>query len=378
MKVEKRVLLGSKKIRQKSSNKRTNKIKLKNYINKNIRNKVLAKENNHKFLLKKFFLFIIAPIIVIISLSFIYIKYKRTKMHNIPIAFSLNKKYAYPLIVSLTSILYNSGPNTFYTFYLLLAPDSEEHLIKKILDLREKYTNCKIQLIHMGNKYHKYKSHGYNTPTVYYRLELSNIINNTDKIIYLDVDTMTHKDLTEFYNIDIGNYYYMGAPALDLTRFEFHGTRNYINSGVILINLKKLREVNAPLLFYNYYKKYGTKKIDEYLINAVFYDKVSFLPLIYGIPDFGVDHMVINSSYFVKRFKGLVNFTESEMELASKNRAITHGCYTITKWWKMDYHRMTNVGKQWLFYASKSNAFDDICSIYNQFESYCNRLKNEK
>ena len=119
-------------------------------------------------------------------------------MHNIPIAFSVNKKYAYPLIVSLTSILYNSGPNTFYTFYLLLAPDLEGHLIKKILDLREKYTNCKIELIHMGNKYHKYKSHGYNTPTVYYRLELSNIINNTDKIIYLDVDTMTHEDLTDF------------------------------------------------------------------------------------------------------------------------------------------------------------------------------------
>ena len=139
----------------------------------------------------------------------------------------------------------------------------------------------------MGNKYLKYESGVYNSPAVYYRLELSNVINNVDKIIYLDVDTMTHKDLTEFYNIDMGKYYYMGAPALDLTSFEFNGTRNFINSGVILINLKKLTEVNATFLFYDYYKKYGTKKFDEYLINGVFYDKISFLPLIYGIPDFG-------------------------------------------------------------------------------------------
>ena len=33
---------------------------------------------------------------------------------------------------------------------------------------------------------------------------------------------------------------------------EFNGTRNFISSGVLLINLKKLREVNAPILFENY------------------------------------------------------------------------------------------------------------------------------
>ena len=88
--------------------------------------------------------------------------------------------------------------------------------------------------------------------------------------------------------------------------------------------------------------------------------------------------MVKTSSHFFKSFKGLINFTKADIEFASKNRVITHCCYTHKKWWKMDYHKMTNVGKLWLFFASKSNVFDDICRIYNQFESYCNRLKNEK
>ena len=50
MKVEKKVLLDSKKIKQSSSNKRAKKIKLKRYLNKNIRNKALAKKNKPKFL----------------------------------------------------------------------------------------------------------------------------------------------------------------------------------------------------------------------------------------------------------------------------------------------------------------------------------------
>ena len=106
MNKEKQVLLDSKKFKQKTSIKKSNKIKLKDYINKKIKSKALIKGNNPKFL-KQLFLFIITPIIAIISLSFIFIKFKRNKKHNIPIAFSLNKKYLYPLIVSLTSILYN-------------------------------------------------------------------------------------------------------------------------------------------------------------------------------------------------------------------------------------------------------------------------------
>ena len=54
----------------------------------------------------------------------------------------------------------------------------------------------------------------------------------------------------------------------------------------MLINLKLLRSVKASLLFSKYYYTYGTQKVDEYLINIIFYNKISFLPFEYGIPDF--------------------------------------------------------------------------------------------
>ena len=63
------------------------------------------------------------------------------------------------------------------------------------------------------------------------------------------------------------------------------------------------------------------------------------------------------------------------MEYTHENRVITHNCYERNKWWKRSYLQLTDVGRQWLFYASKSNVFDDICKEYYQFEEHCERIK---
>ena len=199
-----------------------------------------------------------------------------------------------------------------------------------------------------------------------------------DKIIYLDADIIVHKNLTDLYNLDMGNYYYLGFPGNDLVKFEFNGTRNFINSGCMLVNLKKLREVNASMLFQDFYKKHGTEKYDEYILNGLFYNKISFLPLIYGIPDFGFTCPLTSSpKYFLSRYNNYINYTVEDMEYASKNRIITHGWYELKKFWDYNYDRLTDIGKQWLFYASKSNVFDEICQKYNQFEPQCLKTKNE-
>jgi len=300
------------------------------------------------------------------------------KTNQIPIASSINNNYVYPIIVSITSILYNSSPNNFFTFYILLAPDVQEENLKKISGLKDKYSNCKFVFIHVENKYGKFFTGYYRSPTIYYRLELSNLITDVNKIIYLDVDTITHKDLNQFYNLDMGKYYYLGFPGHDLVHFEINGTRNFINSGCMLVNLEKLRECNAPKLFFDFYEKFGTKKYDEYVINSVFYNKIAFLPLIYGIPDFGFTNPSTSTpEVFLKKFNNYINYTVEEMEYASKNRVITHGCYEMVKWWEKKYDNLTSIGKQWLFYASKSNVFDEICQRYKQFEQQCQQLKNE-
>jgi len=371
---------------------RINKMNIKNrkdtkiiYKNKKIRR--IIKDLNPKNYLSKKFLIIITTLIFIFFIL-LYILLKKFKSNTniiinqttqIPIAFSFNNVYVYPIIVSITSILFNSAHDTFFTFYLLLAPDVQEENVKKISGLKDKYSNCKFVFIHVDNQFKNFFTGYYKSPTIYYRLELSNLITDADKIIYLDVDTITHKDLKQFYNLDMGKYYYLGFPGHDLVNFEINGTRNFINSGCMLVNLKKLRESNAPKLFQDFYQQFGTKKYDEYIINSVFYNKISFLPLIYGIPDFGFKNPSTSTpEIFLNKFQNYINYTVEDMEYASKNRVITHGCYEIKKWWDYNYDKLTDIGKQWLFYASKSHVFDEICQKYNQFELQCQKLKTEK
>jgi lipopolysaccharide biosynthesis glycosyltransferase len=187
---------------------------------------------------------------------------------------------------------------------------------------------------------------------------------------------MVHNDLTSFYKLEMGDKYYMGFPAHEISYMEINGTRNYINSGVMLVNLKLLRGIKASLLFDKYYYTYGTKKVDEYLINVIFYNKISFLPLEYGIPDFEKGTYIANSSAsFWKSLNGYSNCTEKEMISASKNRIITHGSYRTDKWWTRSYDSLSEIGKKWIYYASKSNVFNEICNTYIQYQNICTKLK---
>ena len=178
------------------------------------------------------------------------------------------------------------------------------------------------------------------------------------------------------FNLEMKDYYYMGIPNLEIGFMEINGTRNFIGAGVMLINLKELKKKKASILFEEYYKAFGTKKNDEYLINVVFYNKIGFLPLKFGLPDF--DNKGFSVENFYKRFNGRLNITLNKFIEGAKNTSITHNNYISKKWWAKKYTNLTNIGKKWIFYASKSNVYFDICEKYTQFKDICNLNKKNK
>ena len=103
---ESNILLKENNIKQKSGGKKSKKSKLKKSSLKILKN-LNSKKNVSKIykiiIITTFVLFFLIAIFL-----FIFLKSKKKEMNNIPIAFSLNEKYVYPLIVVLTSILYNS------------------------------------------------------------------------------------------------------------------------------------------------------------------------------------------------------------------------------------------------------------------------------
>ena len=79
----------------------------------------------------------------------------------------------------------------------------------------------------------------YCTPYTLLRLLIDEIPNIPDKILYLDIDMMIGDDISKLYNIDIDGYEYAAVR-------EKYGSKiirpDYINAGMLLLNMKKIRE----------------------------------------------------------------------------------------------------------------------------------------
>lgn len=80
------------------------------------------------------------------------------------------------------------------------------------------------------------------TPYILVRLFSDKIEQIPDKILYLDSDIVVYKNIEPLYNMKIDKYDY--AACIDEIGKTFI-SKDYVNSGVLLMNMKKLREENA-------------------------------------------------------------------------------------------------------------------------------------
>jgi len=261
-------------------------------------NKEKIKTNNHNYILikelNKFFKIYIQIkikyfilIIFFSSIIFNYI-YKYKDRNYINIAMSLNNNYTYPIMVSITSILLNSNKNTFIQFHILIGNDVEIENQNKILSLKHINNNSDFSFYNVGNTFNGW-IHGKKKITVagFYRSIIGELIKNVDRIIYLDGDTLIYGDLYEMYQLNMDNLYFRGIREILPENYKpVINPSRYICDGVMLMNLKLIREDHVFDTFRNYYLKFYNKNIyfgDQHIINVLFREKINFLPPKFGI-----------------------------------------------------------------------------------------------
>ena len=79
----------------------------------------------------------------------------------------------------------------------------------------------------------------YCTPYTLLRLLADLVPGIPDKILYLDIDMMAGDDISELYNIDITDYEY---AAVREKYGRWFIRPDYINAGMLLLNMKKIKE----------------------------------------------------------------------------------------------------------------------------------------
>lgn len=212
---------------------------------------------------------------------------------EIPIFFTIDNAYAPFLAVALTSAIENSSEENSYRAIVLHQGVSDEN-IAKISSLAK--PNFKIDFIEMKSGLEAITDRmsnrlrcDYFTLTIYFRLFIPRMFPEYDKGIYIDSDVVVPHDLAELYNTDIGDNF-IGAcndmsivdtPPLVSYVENAVGIKmsEYINSGVLLMNLKKLREVNLDKRFLELLNEYHFDCIapDQDYLNAMCNGKIHYL-----------------------------------------------------------------------------------------------------
>ena len=279
----------------------------------------------------------------------------------ISITMALDDRYLYPTLVSMTSILETRNKTTKYDFYIMHPHAFQLSNKKKLLSFNEKYKySTTVNLIDMQTRFIKAKKDRHIKTPAYYRLSLSTLLPFIDRIIWLDGDTITFKDLKEMYDLDMDNLNYRGF--LDIPNQLDHITKendHNICSGVLLINLKNLRKENMVDKYERFIEKYNKKlrKHDQTVINCISFDKIGVLEAKYGIFNYR-NKKILRRKQRILGSRSKYQYSWKEILEAYENPTILH---CVKKVWKKLRHYKSGV---WWDFAMKCDYFEEICKKY--------------
>ena len=196
------------------------------------------------------------------------------QLNYIPVGLALNDYYTPLAYTCMTSVLYSKNINSYISFYIIISKNFTQKNIDFIKSLYNQYDFFNITFFIMDNRYDKAFTSRYISKEAYYRCSFGELIPNLNKIVYLDADVIVFKDLNNLYNTNFNDKMILGLP--------FSKDNNYyiINSGILLLNLKKMREINMEKKTLNILIKKGQKYDfhDQAIMNIYFKEYIGEYP----------------------------------------------------------------------------------------------------
>lgn len=214
----------------------------------------------------------------------------QTKKEIIPIFFATDDNYFPYLAVALKSLIQNANKKYTYNIYVLNNGIKEEYK-QILLDYANEIFNIKFEDVNerLSLVSNALDTRDYYSKTTYYRFFIQKMFPEYDKALYLDADIIVKGDISEFYNIDIGENF-IGAIEEQIVASvkeyrEYSKTvlgldyKKYFNAGILIMNLKKFREYDIEKVFTSMIATYRFDTIaqDQDYLNFILKDKVYYV-----------------------------------------------------------------------------------------------------
>lgn len=208
-------------------------------------------------------------------------KTDKSNSRTTPIALGFTPGYLTPAATCILSILKQATTRDYFHFICLLTEDLPSEMQDTLVKLggdksRFSFLNCKLQGTYVDEVH---------TVAASYRLLLPNLLPEYDKVLYVDCDIISRNNLADLYHtIDLRDSYLAGVCTAILD-FQERYIRSigcqpgkYINSGLLLMNLAKLRKDHMVEKFLEAAKVKGLQFPDQDALNQVCKGKIINLP----------------------------------------------------------------------------------------------------
>ncbi len=213
----------------------------------------------------------------------------------IPIFFTIDDGYAPYLHVALISLIENAAKDRKYKIIVVYQELNEENrnnlsaLVKDHPNFEMEFKYMKQSLDMITDRIENRLRSDYFTMTIYFRIFIPDMYPEYDKAIYIDSDIIVPGDISELYDTDMHNNLIgvvtdgsvNDVPELQRYMTESLGLKlgDYFNSGMLLMNMKELRNVKLAEHFLYLLNKYHFDCVapDQDYLNSMCYGKIEYL-----------------------------------------------------------------------------------------------------
>ena len=183
---------------------------------------------------------------------------------KIPVVLISDDNYIMPTCVAITSLIVNKAPETEYEIYIIMAECSDESY-SKIKELSELGTEVKLIRASL-DEYRDIKQLAHISIACLLKFDVSELVPDYDKLLYLDGDIIVRGDLSELYNTDLGDSYAAGVKEIG----NISEATGNVNAGIMLFNAKRIRDEKLNIKMREVRRSLGDRSsMDQQTYNIV-------------------------------------------------------------------------------------------------------------
>lgn len=286
--------------------------------------------------------------------------------NNIAIASNFNNKYVPIFSVLLQSIIEHSTPDNNYDI-VLLSQDITEQSKSQLLAMIDR-DNVSLRFYNPGkfmNGLNMYVANKEYTNDMYVRVLIPHIMSEYEKVLVLDADMVCKTDVANLYNTDLGDCWagavkdvvfcgYLNGTvegSLEYARntLKLTDPYNYCNTGVILFDCKKIREIYSLDYLRNFIDSHQFRIYEQDTLNFLLNDHMMFLDRRWNLYTY--------TSSFIEKCVNYAPFTDkTEYLKARKEPWILHYAAHPKPWWVGG----GDFAPDFWHYARSSNYYEQI------------------